>query len=67
MLKQLFKALPILCIALVSAGVLAIVDSYTFIKMKELMDIALSGDMTHVKETAGVLILMAVCLVPLCI
>lgn len=67
MLKQLFKALPILCIALVSAGVLAIVDSYTFIKMKELMDIALSGDMTHFKETAGVLILMAVCLVPLCI
>lgn len=67
MLKQLFKALPILCIALVSAGVLAIVDSYTFIKMKELMDIALSGDMTHFKETAGMLILMAVCLVPLCI
>ncbi|MBU3810737.1 MAG: ABC transporter ATP-binding protein/permease [Candidatus Niameybacter stercoravium] len=67
MLKQLFKALPILGIALVSAGVLAIVDSYTFIKMKELMDIALSGDMTHFKETAGVLILMAVCLVPLCI
>lgn len=67
MLKQLFKALPILCIALVSAGVLAIVDSYTFIKMKELMDIALSGDMTPFKETASMLILMAVCLVPLCI
>lgn len=67
MLKKLFKALPILSIALVSAGLLAIVDSYSFIKMKELMDIALSGDMTNFKEAAIMLILTAVCLVPLCI
>lgn len=67
MLKKLFKVLPILIIALVSAGLLAIVDSYSFIKMKELMDIALSGDMSNFKEAAIMLILTALCLVPLCI
>lgn len=67
MLKRLLKVIPILLLALISAGTLAVVDSFSYIKMMDLMDIALSGNMTNFKETAITLILVALCLVPLCI
>lgn len=67
MLKKLLQAVPILLLALLSAGILAVVDSFSYIKMMDLMDIALSGDMTNFKETAIMLVLVAVCLIPLCI
>lgn len=67
MLKKLLQAVPILLLALLSAGILAVVDSFSYIKMMDLMDIALSGDMTNFKETAITLVLVAICLIPLCI
>lgn len=67
MLKRLLGVTPYFILAACCAGMLAFADAYSFVKMMDLMDIALSGDMTHFKSASIALIAMAIILVPLCI
>ena len=67
MLKKCVKVVPYYIVAILCATILAFMDSYSFVKMMDLMDIALSGDMTNFKGVAIELVVIAASLVPLCI
>ncbi|MDA3731126.1 ABC transporter ATP-binding protein [Niameybacter massiliensis] len=67
MLKRLLRVTPYFILAALTAALLAFADSYSFVKMMDLMDIALSGDMTNFRSASIDLIVMAIVLVPLCI
>lgn len=67
MLKQFMKVVPYYIVAILCATILAFMDSYSFVKMMDLMDIGLSGDMTNFKDVAIELVIVAASLVPLCL
>ncbi len=64
MLKKYYTVLPHLLLAVAAAAASAILDGYVTIRMMKLLDYALSHDMQLMKQEAPVLILLAVCMIP---
>lgn len=65
MLKRYFKIIPYLVLALIITGVNAVMDGLVNIRMMELLDYAISGQMTTMKQKVPELILLSVIMVPL--
>lgn len=64
MLKQIWKALPTLCISLLIMIAYAILTGFTTIKMMDLLDYALVGDLDSVQEAVVPLLILAAVMMP---
>lgn len=65
MLKKYYKIFPYLILALVVTTTYFIVEGYVTIKMMNLFDLALNGEMQILKQKAPQLLIFVTCLLPL--
>ncbi|BCN30682.1 ABC transporter ATP-binding protein [Anaeromicropila herbilytica] len=65
MLNKLYKVLPYFLLAIIVAVFNCILDGYVTKKMMDILDFTLKKDMTSVKESAPMLIIVSLFLVPL--
>lgn len=65
MLKRLYKMIPWLVLALIISAISAGFDGWVNIKIMEILDDALSGDITMLKSKSAIVLLFATLLVPL--
>jgi ABC-type multidrug transport system fused ATPase/permease subunit len=65
MLKKYYRIFPYLFLALVITAISAILDGIVTRRMMLMLDYALGGDMEAMKQKAPILLILAVCMVPL--
>jgi ABC-type multidrug transport system fused ATPase/permease subunit len=65
MLRKYFKIIPYFILALIVTGINAFLDGLVNIRIMELLDLAIAGQMDVMKQKIPVMLLMAVLLVPM--
>ncbi|MEG0906047.1 MAG: ABC transporter ATP-binding protein [Cellulosilyticaceae bacterium] len=67
MLKRLYQVVPYWLLAIIAVGLLAVLEGYLFIRMMDLLDLALSKNMLQFKEKGMMVIVIAAALVPIAV
>lgn len=67
MLKRLYQVIPYWLLAIIAVGFSAVLEGYLFIRMMDLLDLALSKNMLQFKEKGMMVIVIAAALVPIAV